>query len=348
MHEREHVLAEPVGPHSATMHATEIPVLGIVTRFVSNSADVLAAVEHAFGAWRTLPPSAVQSGTFRTVRINVQPDGARSAAPATDVAHVVTGDGRLTLRSNAAFGMSDPLRGEAVASIGVELLRDALRFRCDVLEALTLSLLTRADRQPLHAAALVIDRAGLLLCGRSGAGKSTLAYAAARAGMRALSEDIVFIQMQPRLRVWGRRTPFHLRPSAAANFAELAAAVPARLPNGREKVVVPADTAAEADARAPVDADTAAMFVDHCGICILGERRDVPEHRRLTTDEVLALIDLSDPGFDAFAGSIKPAVAALAERGAWMLHPSTRADESVPLLAAMLDEVAAACDGGIP
>lgn len=341
MHERERAFAE-TQVHPGTMHATEIPVLGIVTRFVSNSADVLAAIEDAFGAWRPLQPSAIQPGTSRTVRIIVQREDVRYAAGPTDITHVVTGDGRLTLRSSAAFGMSDPQRGEAVASVGTELLRDPLRFRSDVLEALTLSLLTRADRQPLHAAALVRDGSGLLLCGRSGAGKSTLAYAAARAGMHVVSEDIVFIQMQPRLRVWGRRTPFHLVPSAAADFEELRTAVPTRLHNGRQKVVVPMIGAAGV----PGAAAATAMFVDYCGICILADRRDAPEQRRLTTDELMTLIDLADPGFDAFAVSIVPAIVALAGRGAWLLHPSSRADASVPLLDGMLDELIAARDGG--
>jgi serine kinase of HPr protein (carbohydrate metabolism regulator) len=194
-------------------------------------------------------------------------------------------------------------------------------------------LLTRRDRQPLHAAALVQDGAGVLLYGPSGSGKSTLAYAAARSGMHVVSEDIVFVQRQPHLHVWGSPGPFRLLPSAAAGFAELAAVAPTRLHNGKEKVIVAAHASAAAGR---------ARVVRDCGVCVLGERRAEAQVRPLSGIEVMSLIDLTgDPGFDAFADAIAPAVARLARNGAWLLHPSRSPGDSIPLLAYMLAAVGA-------
>lgn len=267
---------------------------------------------------------------MRTVRLIVPAGVECNESAHGGVAHIVNDDGRLTIHSRCALGIADPARGEAMAWICPELLRDARRFRCDVLEALTLALLTRCDRQPLHAAAIAHDGTGLLLCGPSGAGKSTLAYAAARAGMRVVSEDTVFVQTDPCLRVWGMAAAFHLQPDAAAHFDELSAIESSELPNGKQKVVVRADTAGIAAVQ---------CTIDRCGVCILGERRPVPECQRLSSADAAALVHLSDPGFDTFATSILPSVRRLTEHGAWLLHPSCSPEDSVPLLTRMLNEL---------
>lgn len=316
----------------ATPYATEIPVLGIVTRFVSNSEHVLAVVEDAFGGWRSLDASLIEERPELTVRVTVRAGLYDAEGSHDDVAHLMQGEGRLLVVARNAIGTSDPQRGEASAWVAAAMLHERTRFRYDVLEALTWALLTRCDRQPLHAAALVRDGAGLLLCGPSGAGKSTLAYAAARAGIRTMSEDTVFVQMRPVLRVWSMPGAFRLLPEAAARFDELVDVVPARLHTGKQKVVVDAQKVGVATER----------VVDSCGVCVIGERRASAECRPLSSVQALAAIDLySDAGFDAFAATIAPAVERLAEHGAWLLHPSSSPDASVPLLDSMLDSVAA-------
>lgn len=320
--------------HETELHVTEIPVLGIVTRFVSNSEAVLADVESAFGRWRSLDPALIGRHPVQSIRIMVVDGAARDDVAHDDVAHRMPGDGRLLIHSRAAVGVSDPQRGEAVAWLTTELVARPESFRYDVLEALTWALLTRCDRQPLHAAAIVSDGAGLLLCGPSGAGKSTIAWAAARAGTTVMSEDIVFVQSQPHVRVWAMPGAFRLLPDAAAGFAELAGSVPVRLHTGKRKVLV--ESPASDAAGSPV--------IEHCGVCVLAPRGASATARRLGPDDVGALLDLSaDPGFDAFADSLPPALAALAVNGAWLLQPSSAPDESLPLIAAMLDDVAACC-----
>lgn len=315
----------------AMPYATEIPVLGIVTRFVSNSEHVLAVVEDAFGSWRSLDAALIEQQPELTVRVTVRADPGDAGVSDDHVAHLIPGEGRLLVVARAAVGISDPQCGEASAWVTAAMLHERTRFRYDVLEALTWALLTRCDRQPLHAAALVRDGAGLLLCGPSGAGKSTLAYAAARAGIRTMSEDTVFVQMQPVLRVWSMPGAFRLLPEAAARFDELADVAPTRLHTGKQKVVVDTRTVGVAAER----------VVDSCGVCVIGERKASAASRPLSSAQALSAIDLQgDAGFDVFAASIGPAVERLAEHGAWLLHPSQSPQDSVPLLERMLDSLA--------
>jgi hypothetical protein len=78
-----------------------------------------------------------------------------------------------------------------------------------------------------------------LFAGKSKVGKSTLCYACARAGFELIAEDVVYIQHQPELRLWGHSTHIHLLPDAPHFFPELSE-VPARLqPNGKTKMAVP-------------------------------------------------------------------------------------------------------------
>jgi len=321
-----------LGKDAAATLATEIPVLGIPTRFATNSAAALRVVEEAFGAWRTLPDSLIAPGPPLSVRLAVGVGAAR-AADAT-VRHLVPGDGRLLIHARGAVGVSDPRRGEAMAAVSPELLADTRLFRSEVLEAMTWALLTRRDRQPLHAAGLARNGAGLLLCGATGTGKSTLAYAAARSGVPLLAEDMVFVESVNRLRVWGKPAAFHLLPHALTHFPELAEEGPTTLRGGRSKRVVSPPGSGAALAAPPV--------VDACGLCVLGPRRRVPEWRPLEWREAVSLIDLNAAGFDVFAASIVPAVERLADRGAWLLHPSDDPHAALPALLAMLGQVAAA------
>lgn len=313
---------------AALAHRVEIPVLGIRTAFRTNSAAVMQVVEEAFGEWKRLELADIDPGAPVTVRIVVH-DGADERPG--EIVHEQAAGGRLLIRAHACGGISDPVRRDAAAYVSDALLADRDNFRYGMLEALTWALLTRFDRQPFHAAGVAADDAVLLLAGASGTGKSTLAYAAARAGMDVLTDDIVFLQSTPRIRVWGARGPIRLLPEAAAQFAELADVTPTRMHNGKMKVV------------APLPASRAPAAYDRCVICILGERRPRPVASRQSSAQLLTSVDhAGESGFSVFADTIAPVIRALAGRGGWLLYPAAAPAASLPLLREMLAEVAPA------
>lgn len=98
-------------------------------------------------------------------------------------------------------GELDGVRLECAAGAGLAVLTSPdfrgrrLYLATHPLATISLmELLERRDRHALHAGCVASDEAaGVLLAGPSGAGKSTLTFALARAGMRFLSDDTVFL-----------------------------------------------------------------------------------------------------------------------------------------------------------
>jgi hypothetical protein len=316
----------------ATLHAVRLAparlfasvslrVLGLSLRVESNSPRVIAAAHDAFGGEDT-DESAGKADAH--IRINVRPGRADDGGP---VSHGVPRPELLLLSSAGCHGYGDAMLGEAVAEVGEGLVDDREHFRCGVLEALALFMLARRDRDPLHAAAVVRGGAALLLAGPSGVGKSTLVYAAACAGLEILSEDAVFLQLDP-FRVWGMPRFVHLTPASVRFFPELEGVRPKLLANGKTKLAL------DLRERAPA-APTA--FAERAGVCLLA-RGDVPGIARLEADEVVeALTAAPEPGFDLYAGSIGARIRHAAECGAWRLTLPAHPSDAVPMLHRVLD-----------
>jgi len=75
----------------------------------------------------------------------------------------------------------------------------------------------------IHAACVVLDGCGVLLCGDSGAGKTSLSYACARAGWQFLADDTSYIlHSEAARRVVGDYRQVRFRPSAVELFPEIA------------------------------------------------------------------------------------------------------------------------------
>lgn len=317
---------DALGRVAGFAHTLRLPVLGIPVRFETNDARVVVLVEQAFARWRTLelPP---HRGDECSVRITVEP-GEESVERAR-LRYRVGEDGYVLLTTSASAGYADPLRREVRAWVTDRLVDDAQHFRYGVIEGLTIALLSRLDRQPVHAAAIVRDGVALLLAGRSGAGKSTLAYAAACAGLDVLAEDVVYVQLAPRLRVWGASSYLHLPAESARFFAHLAAAESVQLANGKRKLVVDL----RRDAPGAVE-----PFADRAGVCILRRGEGTQSSvRALSPAEVArALGDGLEQGFDLFRGTITAAHAALASPGGWELTVGGEPAGQVPALRDML------------
>lgn len=312
------------------LECVTMPVLGIPTRFESNAPEVIRIAEEAFAAWRMLEddPAWITAYPAR-VRILVR-EGNEGPDDHAPMDWATRGRG-WQVATPGSRGFADPDRRESLAHVTTALVRDRDHFRYGVLEALTLALLTRFDREPLHAAGLVRGDTALLLAGRSGVGKSTLSYAAIRAGLKVLAEDIVFLQRDPVLRVWGMPGYLHPDPEARGYYPELGGTTTTLRANGKTKLALDVRTLGGMAPR-PV--------VDRAGICLLERGEGGPRLAPLSPEEVAtALSSDLEEGFDAFEDSIGSRIRLLAQRGGWRLTLGGAPDDALPLLHRMFDAV---------
>jgi hypothetical protein len=314
----------PLPARSARMESATYPVLGVPVRYESNSPDVLAVADEAFGSWRGAAPAPEWADAEPVrVRIHLQP-GPELAAPPT-VRYRFREPHGASMRAPGLRAFADIARRTATARVTTGMLKQRAHFRYAVLEAMTLWIVTGLDRQPVHAAAVVRGGTALLLAGPSGVGKSTLSYAAMRAGLDVLSEDCVFLQDAPVPRVWGLPGFVHLHPDAVRWFPELQG-VSARIRNN-------------GDLKLAMPSRGAVVGVERAGICLLA-RGPRPGVERLAPGEVeRAFVERLEEGFDRFAGSIGPRVRRLAEHGGWRMTLPLSPPDAVPMLMRMLDEL---------
>ncbi len=216
----------------------EVPVMGVPVRFETNSESVRDAVEESFGCWHSLHtrPDLLANGSLR-VRLIVHP-GDEGETEIAQLRYRMPDNDRFIVLSPGSVAMADVGRREGFAYVTPALVADRAHFCYGVLEALTLVLVTAIDRHPLHAAGLVRGNSALLLHGPSGTGKSTVSYAAARAGLEVLSEDVTYLQLEPVFRVWGVPGRIHLPEDVRERFPELRAIEARVLANGKRKTAV--------------------------------------------------------------------------------------------------------------
>src|SRR3989454_4431280 len=268
-------------------HVMELPVLGIPVRFESNSAAALAVVEEAFGIWRGLrtSPGLIAPLGVR-VRLIVhdgdERDGGGAASHAPVTCRMPDAD-RVIVHTPGSVGIADTRRQEATAYITPALLADRAHVRYVMIEGMTLTLVTTCDRYPVHAAAIARGHVALLLAGPPGTGKSTLAYQAHRKGLRVLSDDAAYVQLEPEFRLWGIPDRVHLLATASAHFPELAGRPPSFLANGDEKLVVRLPDAWPAPA-------AAGPVASRVGVCLLERSGDAPARAPAAAAEVQAFL----------------------------------------------------------
>ncbi len=310
---------DPLLRSSVLDDEVRLPVLGIETRFDSNSEDVIALVEESFGRWRHLAPEDRTAATAARVRVIVT-EGAERANGHTPISLTSGPDKRLLVQSNGSIGYVDPLRQESVAYVTSQLVADGAHFRVAVIEAITFALLASFDRHPLHAAAITRGDITALLAGSSGSGKSTLAYLAHSADIDVLSDDHVWLQLDPAVRIWGSAPYARLRPDAAEHFPDV------EHPGG-DKIAIPLpprDDDHRLVARGPV-------------VCLLA-RGDRASLVRLQPSDIEAgLVRQLSPGFDRFPERNAAAFSAVASGGGWRLTLSGNPHEALPLLHRVLD-----------
>jgi hypothetical protein len=307
----------------------EVPLFGLRLRFESN-ADIMHDL-----VGELIPPEQrtaatdpqASGGTTLRVRVVVEPTVTRHRTFEPTRWRLPDPDHAL-LRAAGVNGWVDLVRGEAIVYVEEFRLRAAVPDRADLMRGVMLSLATRFDRHPVHAAALRRGDAALLLCGPSGAGKSTLAYAASRNGISVLSDDAVRVQQAPEFRLWGSPGRVHLLDDARNAFSELVTRDHARVQaNAGTKHVIPL----------PYDGK---LFARRAQVCLIGRERGTVSRERATPEEIVqAILDAPESRSDMYPAGRRPAAEALAARGGWRLHLSHDVGDALPHVLAMLDEI---------
>jgi hypothetical protein len=204
---------------------------GFPLRIATNSPHVLQAAAESWAPFE--PEFNTPPMEFRVV---VEAAGELAAEPrfrkqrhllsfVSDAHNFATGDS-LTL--SASFHLS-----EATAA-------DRVWLRWFFLEAMASMLLTQRYVVSLHAACVVSNGAGILICGKSGCGKSTLSFACARAGFTYVSDDCTWLlcASEDRMAI-GKPHQVRFRHDAARHFPELEGYLASAHPNGKLSIEVP-------------------------------------------------------------------------------------------------------------
>ena len=321
-------VSDPLFRDPPLEYRLELPVLGLRTRFETNSRYVREGIEETFGLWRGL--SGVDSGHPADVlRVQVvvyqAGEGPDRHAP---VRHLCPDPIRTLAHSPGSLAVVDPTRRDAVAYVSTALAADREHFRRAFLEAIVFALATNFDRHPIHAAAIGHAECAVLLAGPSGAGKSTLAYLAHCAGLGVLSEDIVWVQLEPRFRLWGSSRRIHLLPEALRFFPGLeGTAIMVEL-NGQPKMAV---DLVPPDGVRPFAADRAV-------VCLLEPGHGAPVLERIDPAPLRKGLERElTTGFDRQPWRLDATIGALTGGGGWRLRLSADPREALGCLRRMLE-----------
>jgi hypothetical protein len=209
--------------------------MGMTLRLVTDSPEIRAAAEDAFGAFGHVPPAQAPDFTLRLF--------AHEVDDTIPLRTALRADGPLVYQT-AGRGSTlvlDRERGLGFGYFSPAVLADRVFFRWHFLDLALFFFLEGRGFLGVHGAALAHGGRALLLRAPSGAGKSTLTYAASRRRFQALAEDLAWIAPGG-IAVWGMPWTFHLLPDAATLFPELSAGTPGVREhvqhNGEDKLAV--------------------------------------------------------------------------------------------------------------
>jgi hypothetical protein len=299
-------------PTPTLLHCADLALMGLPARVEAHEPRLLEAVLEGYATWSA--GGAEETGPALLLRL-----GAGHGSGDDDPPSIRLEGQCLRLEGSGVRGEADAERREAWCSVPPTLAADPDRLLAEVVDPLLLFLLTRAGRVPVHAAGVMIGGTAVVLAGRSGSGKSTLTLAALREGLEVLSDDTLFVALQPRLRVWGLPRPVHLLPETPLRAEEVGAVLRRR--GGRWKLAL---TASHGWARGAV--------AERATLCVLRRGTGV-ELLPLDPEVAAAQMDAAlEPGFDHFRDRLPAVVRALAAGGARRLVLSPRPEEAIAAL----------------
>lgn len=207
--------------------------------FQTNDSNLLAAADASFGRFPIptdgRPPLVVALFS----EASRDGDGKGFRAPER-VDHRVHGDHYVITRGTGEVAIVDGARGVAWGFVNAATAADQAAVRYSFVEAMSLSMLGRnRGYLVLHAAGVVRNGIGVVICGPAGSGKSTLTMACARRGFGVFAEDAVFARVLPSsIELWGLPWTQRLLADARDLFPELVDVETRRQPNGEDKIEV--------------------------------------------------------------------------------------------------------------
>jgi hypothetical protein len=320
---------DPLGYTAPLDQRARFPLLGLPLEIRSNSPAVIAAAEQSFSRWRDLAPELIEPSDPLIIDLIVHPAQVNDHCSIRQAQFIQRVHGDCFIASSGANLLTARRdHGQALGFVTPDLVADNAHFRYNVLECLALLLASRRDRTPIHAGAIAHAGRAALLVGPSGSGKSTLCYACARAGLSLLAEDVVYVGMHDRLRLWGNPWRIHLLPDAPRLFPELTERPVQIQANGKRKLAVDL---------ADLGATLLHCHAERAVVCLL--RRHGSQASRLTPIEpqiaAAALSGNLEAGFDLYS-STSVVAEALAARGAYQLDVGSDLAGAVDLLREML------------
>ncbi|HXJ40124.1 MAG TPA: hypothetical protein VNH18_12675, partial [Bryobacteraceae bacterium] len=189
--------------------------LGCPLVIETNAPSVLDAADLLWSKWPELFP-----GRVARLRVSV----AATAAATPPQPTLPRGYDHLIVTSHGPENHSvcDLDRGLAFACLTQDVARNIEYLNHYFLEPLVCFMLGASHFVLLHAAAVALNGAAILLCGDSGSGKSCFSYACARRGWTFLSGDASqLVRDASPLRIVGRPYSVRFRETARHLFPEL-------------------------------------------------------------------------------------------------------------------------------
>jgi hypothetical protein len=205
--------------------------LGFPLRLSSNSKLVMDAAE---SSWGTFPAA------FSTPPLELHAVVEKSSEESAPTPPDYRGrENLLMIAGGRDSAVCDHARSFAFCRLSEATARLTAFTAYYYLEAIALHLLAQLYLTPVHAACLVKDDVGVLLCGESGAGKSSLAYACAKRGWCYISDNESWLLRDHEgAVVLGNPTRIRFRDSAPELFPELRAQRPFLFANGKTSLAL--------------------------------------------------------------------------------------------------------------